>query len=242
MSEKKASKKTGKIKLQIQPHTCAFCSKSFSQPKTLISHMCEGKRRSMQQLEKRVQAGFMIFNRYFQITENIKVPKTYDMFCKSPFYNAFVKFGSFVTNIKPLYPPKFIDFVITSKVKLDNWCKESLYDAYLYNMLQIEPADSAIERSLQTMIQWSESTGENFNEYFTKVSLNRAVHDIKNGQISLWILLNCNSGKGLITNLADDQLSFLAPVFDFPLWKKKFNLSKHDVLMAKEVCIQSGIK
>ena len=120
------------IELKEQPHVCVHCGKKFMKPKTLVSHMCESKRRAMQKNEKRVQVGFMIFNRFCQIAQNSKKPQLYEDFCKSPFYNAFVKFGSFVNNVKPLYPEKFIDYVITSGVKLDHWCRDELYEKYLF--------------------------------------------------------------------------------------------------------------
>lgn len=87
--------------------------------------MCEPKRRHLQKDEKRVQVGFMTFNKFYTQVQKSK-EKTYAEFCKSSYYNAFVKFGSFVTNVQCLYPEKFIDFVIKSGVKLDHWCRDEL--------------------------------------------------------------------------------------------------------------------
>jgi hypothetical protein len=55
-----------------QPYNCVHCGKSFMKEKTLVAHMCERKRRALQQSEKRVQAGFMAFNRFWQLTQNAK--------------------------------------------------------------------------------------------------------------------------------------------------------------------------
>ena len=52
------------IVLVEQPYTCVHCGKSFMKDKTLVAHMCERKRRALQKDEKRVQAGFMAFNRF----------------------------------------------------------------------------------------------------------------------------------------------------------------------------------
>lgn len=94
------------IALVDQPYKCAHCGKSFMKDRTLISHLCERKRRALQKDEKRVQAGFMAYNRFWQLTQNSKNPKSYDDFADSTYYNAFVKFGSYVNNINPLYPDK----------------------------------------------------------------------------------------------------------------------------------------
>jgi hypothetical protein len=210
--------------------------------KTLVAHMCERKRRALQKDEKRVQAGFMAFNRFWQLTQNAKQPKTYDNFADSSYYNAFVKFGSFINNVNPLYPDKFVDYVIKSGVKLDHWCRDELYEQYLFDMLKLEPVESAVQRSLQTMMEWADSHNANYAHYFNYVSLNKAVHDILNGKISFWIILNSNTGKTMISNMSDEQLAMIAPVFDVPFWMKKFKQSPADVALVKEICDEVGIK
>lgn len=230
------------IALQDQPYRCVHCGKSFMKDKTLISHMCERKRRALQKDEKRVQAGFMAFNRFWQLTQNSKKPKTYDEFADSSYYNAFVKFGSYINNINPIYPDKFIDYVIKSGAKLDNWCKDSLYEKYLYEMLKTEPVEAAVQRTLQTMIEWGDEHNANFAHYFKYVSSNKAVYDILNGKISLWVVLNCSSGQKMIKSMSDEQLTMISPAFDLPYWLKKFKEVPADVVLVKEICNETGIE
>lgn len=210
--------------------------------RTALAHICERKRRAMQRDEKRVQAGFTVFNRFFQLTQNARSPKTYEEFCNSSYYNAFVKFGSFINNINPIYPEKFIDYVIKSGVKLDNWCRDSLYEQYLYEILKVEPVESAVQRSLQTMMEWADENSAEFQHYFEYVNLNRAVQDIVNGKISCWIILNSKSGKKMVENMNDEQLSIISPAFDVKFWLKKFKETPADVSLVKEICKETGIK
>ena len=229
------------IDLVNQPHKCVHCGKSFMQEKTLIAHMCERKRRVLQRDEKRVQAGFMAFNRWWQLAQGAKKLKTYEEFCDTSYYNAFVKFGSFLNNVQPLYPEKFVDYVIKSGVKLDHWCKDSLYEQYLYEIIKIEPVESAVQRSIATMMEWADEHNAAFNHYFLYVSLNKAVHDIKNGHISPWVILNSVSGQTMIKNMSDEQLDMIAPAFDVPYWLKKFKESPKDVALVKDICKEAGI-
>ena len=230
------------IALVEQPYTCVHCGKSFMKDKTLVAHMCERKRRALQKDEKRVQAGFMAFNRFWQLTQNAKKAKTYDNFADSSYYNAFVKFGSFINNVNPLYPDKFVDYVIKSGVKLDHWCRDELYEKYLFDMLKTEPVESAVQRTLQTMMEWGDANNANYAHYFNYVSLNKAVHDILNGKISFWMILNSAPGKTMISNMSDEQLMMIAPVFDVPYWMKKFKQSPADVALVQEICAEVGIK
>ena len=230
------------IALADQPFNCVHCSKAFMKEKTLYAHMCENKRRAMQKDEKRVQAGYMAFNKFFRVRQGGKKDKTYEDFCKSPYYNAFVKFGSFINNVLPLYPEKFMDFVIKSDVKIDHWCRDELYDLYLFEMIKTEPVESAVQRSLQTMMEWGDTSGAQFNHYFNYVNLNKAVHDIRNGKISPWVLLNSKSGKDMLNKFNDDQLDLIAPAFDLPYWLKKFKSVPADISLVKEICTEAGIE
>jgi hypothetical protein len=230
------------INLQEQPFLCEHCSKSFMKEKTLVAHMCERKRRALQKDEKRVQAGYMTYNRFYQLTQKNKKLKTYDEFCNSAYYNAFVKFGSFVNNVNPIYPDKFVDYVIKSGVKLDHWCRDELYEQYLYDMLKVEPVEAAVQRTLQSMMSWGDENNANFAHYFNYVSLNRAVHDMLGGRISPWLVLNCNSGKTMISKMNDEQLAMIVPVFDVKFWLKKFKDYPADTIMIQEICRETGIE
>lgn len=230
------------VDLLDQPEVCTHCGKKFRMAKSLVSHICELKRRTMQRNEKRVQTGFYAFNRFFQVTQQSKKNKTYEEFCKSSYYNAFVKFGSFINNTTALYPEQFVDYVIKNGVKLDHWCREELYNRYLYEILKTEPVESAIQRSLLTMMDWADTNNADYTHYFLYVNLNRAVHDIVNGKISAWVILNTAAGKRMIGNFNDEQLAMILPAFDIPYWSKRFKERPADVILVKEICQEADIK
>lgn len=233
---------TNKVEILDQPYKCTHCGKSFMKERTLYNHMCERKRRFLQKDEKRVQLGFMAFNRFFVITQNQNTKKSYEEFCQSSYYNAFVKFGSFMNNVKPIYPEKFVDYVIKSGVKLDHWCQERLYEKYLVEMLKIEPVDSAIERTIETMINWGDKNNSPYNHYFRYATSNRIVHDIKNGKISPWVILNCESGKKSLDNLTDEQLELISTVIDLIYWKNHFKKMKSEINIVENICRGANIE
>jgi len=210
--------------------------------KTLVAHMCERKRRALQETEKRVQAGFMAFNRFWTLAQGNKKTKTYAEFCDTAYYNAFVKFGSFLNNVNPLYPEKFVDYVIKSGVKLDHWCRDELYEKYLYEMIKTEPVEAAVQRSIATMMEWADEQSAEFAHYFAYVSLNRAVHDILNGRVSPWIILNSTTGYAMVNNMNDEQLNMIGPAFDVQYWARRFKEVPADVALVKEICAEVGIK
>ena len=204
--------------------------------------MCQPKRRALQKNEKRVQLGLYAFNQFYKLSAGAKKQKTYEEFCKSSYYNAFVKFGSFVSNVKPLYPEKYIDYVVTSGVKLDHWCREEMYEKYATELIKKEGVQTALERSVITMMEWADEQEQApWNHYFYHVSLNRAVWHIKDGKISPWLILNCATGKEMLSKLNDEQLGMIYNIVDPQHWAMRFKRQPSDVQLAKDVAKESNL-
>lgn len=220
---------------------CDFCGKTFAKEKTLFVHICEQKRRHLSKSEKHVQAGLLTYQRFYEITQKNSAKKTFDDFAQSPYYTAFVKFGSFLVNTSPIYPERFIDYVIRSGVKLDHWCRDSLYDEYISELIKIEPADGAIQRTIKTMMDWSEKNASPWEHYFAYVNLNRATHDIREGLISPWILLNSKEGKNMLKRMNDEQLSIVSTIIDPNFWLRRFQTLPADQELVKDVIKEAKI-
>jgi len=228
--------------LQDKPYVCEYCGNGYTREKTLAVHMCQPKRRALQKNEKRVQLGMYAFNQFYKLSAGSKKDKTYEDFCKSPYYNAFVKFGSFVSNVRPLYPERYVDYVVTSGVKLDHWCRDEMYEKYAIELIQKEGVETALERSVMTMMEWAdENTPAPWNHYFEHVSLNRAVWHIKDGKISPWLLLNCKSGKEMLSKFNDEQLNMIFHIVDPSHWALRFKRQLRDVELVKEVVKESSL-
>lgn len=223
------------ILLETDKYICSHCKSKFTKEKTLMVHMCEQKRRYLAKNEKHVVMGLLAFNMFYSLSQKNNTVKTHDEFVKSSYYNAFVKFGSFMSNINPLYPEKFIEYVIKSGVKLDHWCREELYEKYVVYLLQTESVETALERSIKTMTEWANKNQSIWNHYFMYVSTNRAMFDIKDGKISPWIVLNSTSGKYLLDQMDDVQLSAISNIIDPQFWIKKFKAQKSDLTLVKQV-------
>jgi hypothetical protein len=220
---------------------CEYCGKLFAKEKTLFVHVCEQKRRYLSKDEKHVQSGLLTFQRFYEIAQKGKSQKTFEEFANSAYYTAFVKFGSFLINTAPIYPERFIDYVIKSGIKLDHWCRDELYDNYIQELIKIEPADGAIQRSIKTMMDWSDKNNAPWEHYFQYVNLNRATHDIREGLISPWLVLNTKSGKEMLKRMNDEQLEIIGAVIDPQFWMRKFKSLPADVELIKDVIKEAKI-
>ena len=140
-----------------------------------------------------------------------------------------------------MYPEKYIDWVVTSGVKLDHWCKDSLYEKYVLEFILKEDVTTALERSVKTMMDWAEENNSVWNHYFYYVSLNRAVWHIKDGKISPWLILNCSSGKEMLSKFNDEQLEMIYHVINPEHWALRFKRQANDVQLAKDVAKESNL-
>ena len=134
-----------------------------------------------------------------------------------------------------------MDYVVTSNVKLDHWCRDELYDQYVIDLIKKETVETALERSISHMMTWANDHNAQWNHYFLYVSLSRACYDIKDGKISPWLVLNSSSGKDMLKKFNDEQLSAVNVIMDIPFWLNKFKRLSADVELVKQVVKESNI-
>jgi len=223
-------------------YKCEHCGKKFAKEKTFLVHVCEKKRRFLARGEKHTQMALITYQKFYEIAQKGKNPKTFEDFINSPYYNAFIKFGSFCVNTQPILPEKFIEYVVTSGVKLDHWCRDELYDKYLVELIKNEPADGAIQRTIQSMMNWADEKDAEWEHYFLYVNLNRAANDIKQGRISPWLILNSRGGKRMLGNMNDEQLEIVGSLVDPMYWKKRFTSRPADLELCKDIINEANIQ
>jgi len=220
---------------------CTYCDKEFAKERTLQVHLCEPKRRYLQRDEKWLVNAFMVFQRFYKIHQHNAKDKTYDDFVKSPYYNAFVKFGRYIMHINPLYPDKYIDFVLKSKIKLDHWARDDLYEEYLIESLKTEPVEAALQRSIATMMDWANEQNAQWSDYFRLVNTNRAVQHIQQGAISPWLLLGCSAGKKMLKSFNDEQLQMIEKFINPSFWPSKLKSYPADTMLVQDTAREAKI-
>ena len=242
MSMDELQKIAEEAKRDVKPgeHVCKYCGAGFVRESTLQVHQCEPKRRDLQRGEKGVVIGFQTWLRFYELTQGSAKLKTYEDFCNNNFYNAFVKFGRHCVAISAINVNQFMDYVLKKQIKIDNWCKDKVYEEYLYGILRSESSSDALERSILTMQEWSEESGNDITTYFTAVSSNRFVQHILNGRISCWAIYCCNSGINKLEMLSEEQVTLLLPWIDPEFWQRKLHDYPADTEMTKHILLKAG--
>ena len=225
-------------------YKCRYCGKEYSKESTLAAHLCEQKRRFQQEKETGVQLGLRAYLRFYEITQGSARLKSYEDFATSPYYNAFVRYGRYLVNIRAVNTASFTDWLLKNNKKLDYWCKDTLYNEWLLDYLKREAVQDALERGLKEMQDYADTHPElanGFTDYFRYGNVNRILHHITTGRISPWILFNCETGREFLSSLGDQQVAIIAEYIAPDHWQKKFKDYLADTEWVKEVLAQARL-
>ena len=221
---------------------CKYCEKEYSKESTLAVHLCEPKRRWQQETETGVQFGLRAYLRFYEVTQGSSKLKSYADFVSSPYYNAFVKFGRHLVNIRAINSTNFTDWLLKNNKKLDHWCKDAFYEEWMLEYLRKEAVQDALERALKEMEEYAANSDiASFSHYFKYGNDNRICHHICTGRVSPWVIFNCDSGVEWLDNLNDEQILLVMPYIDPDFWNRKFIDYMADVEWCKHVLKAAGL-
>lgn len=222
-------------------NTCKWCDKDFSSERTLFSHMCPKKRRWADKDMTHVRLAYRVFQMFYDLTSQSTKQKTEEDFIRSTYYTGFVKFGRSCVANEWLYPDKYAEWLIKKSKKLEDWCKDSMYDEYLLDYVKKETGLKALERTILYLATWQAENQKDWQDYFKVVSTSRAVYDIRSCKISPWVLYLSETGDQLLTRLSDEQVKMINHVIDANFWMKLFQDNPEEVDEVQETCKVAGI-
>jgi len=221
-------------------HSCQYCHKDFVKESSLAVHSCEPRRRRQEQNEAGVRLGFQAYLKFYELTQGSSRLKTYDDFCDSPYYRAFVRFGRYCVSIRAVNPARFIEWVLKQNKKIDYWCRDSVYTEYLVEYLRLESVDDALARAMEFGIGWQETTGSPAQDCLRYGNANVICHAITGGRISAWAIYNSESGQEFLGNITPDLVTAIWPYIDADAWQKRFRDYPADTEYARDILKKAG--
>lgn len=214
---------------------CDYCNKEFVHESSIAKHMCRNKKRWLQRDEQHVKLGLSFFNDWHRIALGSSLAKDYSAFMRSQYYGAFVRFGLYVLETRVIAPERYIEWLIRTRVPVDSWCKDSVYNKYLAEHSKRETAERGVERFVLHADSWSERTGLHWSEYWREVKPYALVNDIKMGKISPWVFLGYNPARSRLDELPNELLQEIADTVDLGFWQRKIEVNQPTVKWINEV-------
>jgi hypothetical protein len=214
-------------------NVCEYCEKEFKRESTLLVHLCEKKRRWQERNDKGVRIGFNAYITFYIYTQKSTKIKTIMDFIKSPYYNAFVKFGRYCISINAIKIEMFVKYLINKNKKLDYWSNDSLYSNFLIGIIKTENPIDALSRALKYSMKWAEDSNQSSNDILRLAGANTICHMIISGHISPWVLYSCDSGVTFMGNLTTEQTKIIWYFIEPSGWSSKFKSFNDDVVYIK---------
>jgi hypothetical protein len=221
-------------------YTCQYCKKDFVKETSLAIHSCEPRKRRMEKEEVGVRLGFHAYIKFYEMTQGSAKLKTYDDFCDSSYYKAFVKFGRYCVSIRAINPSRFTEYVLKQNKKIDYWCTDRVYEEYLLFYLKVERMEDALARALEHSMDWGEEKSTQSHDYLRYGNHNAIVYAVTTGRISPWVLYNCESGQKFLEEVSAEQRAMVWPYIDPDVWMKKFKEDPANRIEAQELLKQAG--
>lgn len=219
---------------------CAYCKKQFARETSIEVHMCEPKRRRLDKTERGVELGFQAYVRFYETMQGSAKFKTYDDFCESAYYKAFVKFGRYCVSTKTINPKQFMEWLLKHQKKIDKWASDQLYTEYLLDYLKVENVSDALSRAIEYSIDWAEKHSAPAHDCLRYGNSNAICYAIVTGRISPWVLYNSKSGTKFLSELSTEQVAMIWPYIDSDLWQKKFQTYLADQEYARDILAKAG--
>jgi hypothetical protein len=207
-------------------YICEYCKLSFKKESTIQKHMCPKKKRFMLRNDKSVMFAFLIYQYWYKIAMGSKKDLDYDDFLVGKFYKVFFEFSQYIESSKIQDWEKYIFWLVANSIKINQWSKDSTYNRFILENIKNETPERAIEKFILYVKLWSEKTGYEWNEYFSKCNPEKIIDDVISGRISPWVLYCSNSAQNFIENLPDELIIKLSKHIDFEYWLNKVNKNK----------------
>jgi hypothetical protein len=202
--------------------------------------MCEPKRRRLNKDDPGVRIGFQAYIKFYEQAQGSAKLKTYDDFCESSYYLAFVKFGRYCVGTKAISPGRFMDWLLKNQKKIDRWCSDQLYTEYLVWYLTIEAVDDALARAIEYSIDWAEKSGHPAHDCVRYGNTNAICYAITTGRLSPWVIYNSESGQKFLNDASSEQIAMIWPYINSDVWHKKFIEYLANQEYAKDILKKAG--
>lgn len=229
MTKEKKSPKRGKsVTDKVKRFDCEYCGASFAREETIMRHTCVRGEREREKTSKKSIAAFRLYTAFMKRKSNKRVIDWED-FVTSKFYNDFHRVGSFMIEQDVIAPLLLTNYYIDSGLPIRDWATQATYQKYLTHLLRTETPTSAIDRNINLMVKWAEENGENWVDFFDKVSPNRAVVWLQSGRLSPWLIYMSPRSNALLSRFNKQHWDLVSRILDPSFWEIRMTSNMDEV-------------
>lgn len=224
-------------------YKCKYCSKDFARESTLAGHLCENKRRILDKDLKQNRIAYQSWMAWRRMSiANVKYDKPYEEFIANRYFTGFMKLSKRIIDLNIDDPEDFVKYISMNSVPMNKWSSDVVYEEYIKSKTRKETVARAMERSMITITEWADKTGNHFSEYFEKVNTVDAVQDIRMGRISPWCLFATDQGGKFVDRLEPNQIQALIDYIEPKSWRARVIREKEESTWIQDIFNKANIK
>jgi len=220
--------------------SCEFCNREFSREKTMLTHMCEQKRRWQDKGKPGNRIGFQCWLDFYVKNTATRKTREYLDFVKSAYYLAFVKFGNYCVDVKVINPRRYCNWLMDNKISIDAWAKDTNYNRYLIDYLKCEDPLDAVARSIETAMTLAKTESIATKDYLRYGNRNKICYEITVGRISPWMLYQSESGRTMLDTLDSTMIDTIIDYIKPEQWALKFKRNHDNVVEVQQLLKDAG--
>lgn len=218
---------------------CAFCEKVFTRKSWYEKHMCDKKKRFLDRNNINKIKAHRLFNHWQRRTGLLRrgKEKTFEEFCKSPYYNTFVNLVEFTNREYVVSSFKYIDWLVEHNVPEKKWFNERGLEKYRDYLRKAEDPEYQAKTSCQNIEVWCEDNDVPIVEFFSRIQPGQALNMVRENKLSPWVLFSYNQCLEELTSRFDGEVLFtLNEHINVSYWLDKVQRNRESSLLVDKLC------
>lgn len=224
--------------LKERKYKCSFCNRDFVRKTWYEKHMCDKKKRFLDRNNITVIKAHRLFNHWQQQTGLLRRghEKSFDDFCKSPFFGAFKRLAEFTTSEYVVSGFKYIDWLVENKIPEAKWCNPRDLEDYRVYLRATEEPEKQAETTCKNIRAWCADNGIEMPEFFATITPGQALNMVRENKLSPWVLLGYQPCVDALTSRFKHEMLFtLNDHINIPYWLEKTEQDTDGMAKVNEV-------
>ena len=210
--------------LKEKMYKCSFCQRPFKRKTWYDKHMCDKKKRFLDRNNITVIRAHRLFNHWQRQAKLLRrgQEKSLEEFCKSPFYNAFLRLSEFTASEYVVSGFKYIDWLVANKIPEKKWCNPRDLDDYREYVRTTEEPEEQAETSCKNIRVWCADNGVTMPEFFRTITPGQALNMVRENKLSPWVMIGYQPCiDQLVSRFGEEMLFTLNEHINVPYWLEK---------------------
>lgn len=212
---------------------CEFCNTTFVNQKTVETHFCEQKKKSLLLKTKIGQAAFLDY-KFWRKNKGFSIPTDLS-FLMSRYFKSFINFGEFCK--EKLIPEKegYMTLMLDKDVEPSQWTRFEYHDYYKEMFDTIYPPIKQYQMSLDYLYRLARVAECDIVEVIKLLPPIELMKLIANRKLSPWLLIFMKSFQDMVRYEFNKEHKLLINTIINPeIWRKKLNLHEDSVKFIKD--------